>query len=163
MTMAYHIIREMSGSDLEEVSTISEACGFFTWKKEDYKSELLRVESLMLVAEKVHVREKGRSNIDGFLHARLITPEAELLNIAVKEHFRKKGVGSLLLKGLISRCCAKKIENIWLEVRESNEAAIKFYFSKGFKEVGKRNSYYKNPVENALLMSYVCAALKDDA
>lgn len=163
MRTAIHLIREMLESDLDEVSKISEDCGFFTWKKVDYEGELSRAESFTLVAERENVRETGKQYIDGFLLARLITPDVELLNIAVKENCRKSGVGTLLLAEFINKCYEKEIVNIWLEVRESNDAAIKFYFSRGFKTVGKRNSYYKNPVEDALLMSYRFDALKDDA
>lgn len=153
MTMNLHIVREMYNADLDEVFGISEACGFFTWKREDYKRELVRTDSVTLVAVSESKDNKEDYGIDGFLIARLITPEAELLNIAVRDYCRKNGVGTLLFQEFMNECERKKIESVWLEVRESNTAAISFYLSKGFKKAGKRTSYYNNPVEDAILMS----------
>lgn len=153
MAIDVHIIREMSDSDLDEAFEISENCGFSTWRKEDYQRELAKPESIMLVAEKRYKDGADSLHIEGFLLSRLITPEAELLNIAVKEKCRRSGVGSMLFEHFMNECLRKEIENVWLEVRESNRAAINFYLSKGFKKVGKRTSYYNNPVEDAILMT----------
>lgn len=71
--------------------------------------------------------------------------EAELLNLAVRPEARRRGVGRALLALLAGR-------KVWLEVRASNEAAIRFYESQGFRVCGRRKGYYRNPDEDAVLM-----------
>jgi ribosomal protein S18 acetylase RimI-like enzyme len=77
--------------------------------------------------------------------------EIEILNIAVKKTHRRKGVASALLEKLKEHVSDKKIH---LEVRESNLGAISFYERKGFKITGLRKNFYRNPTENALLMTF---------
>jgi ribosomal-protein-alanine N-acetyltransferase len=71
--------------------------------------------------------------------------EAELLNLAVRPEARRRGLGRALLALLAGR-------KVWLEVRESNQAAIRFYESQGFRVYGRRRQYYRQPVEDAVLM-----------
>ncbi|MGC8759450.1 MAG: GNAT family N-acetyltransferase [Bryobacteraceae bacterium] len=71
--------------------------------------------------------------------------EAELLNLAVHPEARRRGLGRALLALLAGR-------KVWLEVRESNQAAIRFYESQGFRVYGRRRQYYRRPVEDAVLM-----------
>lgn len=72
----------------------------------------------------------------------------DIISIAVKESYRRAGVGSELLKSVL----ATKTE-LFLEVRESNTQAISFYKKYGFKSVGSRKKYYPDG-ENAIIMSY---------
>ena len=90
----------------------------------------------------------------GFLIFSPIKPEAHLLSIAVIETQQYKGIGSLLLKSMISQCKAMGINQVFLEVRASNEKAIGFYQKYGFKKDAIRENYYSGDIpEDALLMS----------
>ena len=80
------------------------------------------------------------------------TLAAEVYNIAVKEREQGKGNGQSLLNAFVDRCREREVCSIWLEVRESNRQAIDFYIRNGFENVQKRPNFYKNPVENAVLM-----------
>lgn len=72
----------------------------------------------------------------------------DIVSIAVKESYRRAGVGGELLKSAL----ATKTE-LFLEVRESNAQAILFYKKYGFKSIGNRKKYYPDG-ENAIIMSY---------
>lgn len=72
----------------------------------------------------------------------------DIVSIAVKESYRRAGVGGELLKSAL----ATKTE-LFLEVRETNAQAISFYKKYGFKSVGNRKKYYPDG-ENAIIMSY---------
>jgi ribosomal-protein-alanine N-acetyltransferase len=72
--------------------------------------------------------------------------EVELLNLAVAEKARRQGVGRALVEAMTGK-------RIWLEVRVSNERAIRFYESLGFVRRGLRRNYYRDPVEDAVVMS----------
>lgn len=73
----------------------------------------------------------------------------ELVKIAVKKTSREKGFGNKLLAGIIE----KLSKNIFLEVRITNEKAIKLYEKNGFKKINVRKNYYKDTGEDAVIMS----------
>ena len=74
----------------------------------------------------------------------------EILVIGVDEAERRKGIGGMILDKLLS--IASPGENVFLEVRDSNEDAKKLYEKKGFAEVARRRNYYKDPAEDAVIM-----------
>ncbi len=81
-----------------------------------------------------------------------LPPEAELCDIATAPCFRKKGAADSLLAAFIGGEHTKEIGNIYLEVRQSNTAAISLYEKYGFGKIGIRKNYYSAPREDALLM-----------
>lgn len=74
----------------------------------------------------------------------------EILLIGVSPEERRKGIGRMITDELLS--WANRGENIFLEVREGNTAARKLYESAGFAEIARRKRYYKDPVEDAVIM-----------
>jgi ribosomal-protein-alanine acetyltransferase len=95
----------------------------------------------------------SQTEVSGFLIVRQAADEMEILNLAVGQDYRRRGVASALLKAMLvhaRECAAKKI---FLEVRESNAAAISFYKRFGFNAAGYRANYYKNPDESALILA----------
>ncbi len=74
--------------------------------------------------------------------------EIEILNLAVAPDFRRLGIASLLLEGLLANSAS-----FFLEVRESNAAAQALYRKFGFVVIGRRPDYYENPMESALVMN----------
>lgn len=79
---------------------------------------------------------------------------AEITNIAVLKEYRNKKVGFKLVNQMISDLIDLDISEIFLEVRENNIGAISLYKKAGFKIIGKREKYYTNPIENALIMKF---------
>jgi [ribosomal protein S18]-alanine N-acetyltransferase len=65
---------------------------------------------------------------------------------------RRKGIGQMLLTGVIERFISKACECIWLEVRSSNSAAVQFYENNGFNRSAIRRNFYSDPVEDAFVM-----------
>ena len=89
--------------------------------------------------------------VAGFLVSRtLVEGETELLNLAVTPEFRRQGVARKLVKSLL----AESPGVVYLEVRESNRAARKFYDHMGFQEVSSRPGYYRDPSEAAIVMKF---------
>ncbi len=85
----------------------------------------------------------------GFVVTRAVAAgEYEILNIAVRPEFRRRGVA----RALIDAVGAESSGVLYLEVRESNESARLFYRAAGFAEVGRRPKYYRNPEEAAIVM-----------
>lgn len=76
----------------------------------------------------------------------------EILNVAVDPEMRRLGIARKMIRLLVGYAAECKIDSILLEVRQSNDPARILYGSLGFKAVGVRKNYYKNPIENAILM-----------
>jgi ribosomal-protein-alanine N-acetyltransferase len=133
-------------NDLEEVYEIEVLTNPSPWSIDNFKSSF-EVGHHGLVC-------KEDNKMLGFLIFSPIKPEAHLLSIAVIETQQYKGIGSLLLKSMISQCNAMGINQVFLEVRASNEKAIGFYQKYGFKKDAIRENYYSGDIpEDALLMS----------
>ena len=91
-------------------------------------------------------------DIAGFISGRRVRDEAEILNLAVKPPSRRQGVGKALVQALLEVFSAEGVVQVFLEVRESNAAAITIYRGLGFRQIGKRERYYRDPVEAALVL-----------
>jgi ribosomal-protein-alanine N-acetyltransferase len=79
--------------------------------------------------------------------ARLTSGECELENIAVAPGLRRKGAGTQLIQSLIAAARERGAHSIFLEVRESNNAARALYEKCGFANTGRRPRYYSSPEE----------------
>jgi [ribosomal protein S18]-alanine N-acetyltransferase len=89
--------------------------------------------------------------VAGFLVARQVAEgEFEVLNLAVDPAWRRQGVA----RRLFENWAAVHSGTVYLEVRESNTPAIKFYNSIGFQSVGRRPEYYDYPPEAAVVMRF---------
>ena len=91
--------------------------------------------------------------IAGFLILSTVAGEAEILEVAVSENMRRCGIASELMDEISDWCIKNGIERILLEVRVSNFPARAYYKKYDFAEDGVRKNYYRNPVEDAVLMS----------
>ena len=89
----------------------------------------------------------------GFAVLRCTGDEGELLQIAVDKAHRRRGIASMLMDTVLSLSELRKLETVYLEVRESNEAAKSMYGKYGFNEIGRRVGYYIKPVEDSLTMA----------
>jgi [ribosomal protein S18]-alanine N-acetyltransferase len=90
------------------------------------------------------------NDIIGFTNYLIAYEKSEIVNIVVKYDFRKNGVGNQMLNYVIEDIIKHKCENITLEVRKSNSAALKLYKNNGFIEKAIRKNYYKE--EDGILM-----------
>lgn len=95
---------------------------------------------------------KQNEEIYGFAGFRTIFEEMEIMNIVTKKDKRNQGFASNMLSYILRYAYEHEMEKINLEVNEHNLPAIKLYKTYGFKEVGRRNKYYKDG--DAILMTY---------
>ena len=91
--------------------------------------------------------------LEGYIGVQNIAGEAFITDLAVKKEYRRRGVGNALLQRAMEYCRASKLGKISLEVRKSNNAAVKLYSAVGFKTVGERKNFYSFPREDALIMA----------
>ena len=147
------VIEPMGEHDLLEVVEIEETTGLSQWGWEAYRAELEKPEAVMLVARRtVPEGETGR-RLSGYIASRINADELHINNIGVWPEARRRGVGGALLGAaleLAARCGA--FEAV-LEVRVGNIAAQAMYERLGFEVVGVRKNYYKEPAEDAKIMT----------
>jgi len=94
-----------------------------------------------------------RNYITGFVGFWVMGDEAHITSIAVREAYRRQGIGEMLLVAAIGRAAELRARIITLEVRASNIAAQNLYSRYGFTQVGVRRGYYTDNREDALVMS----------
>ena len=138
-------IREMQIDDLENVLAIEKENFSVPWDANGFFSFMIREGTAFLVAE-----ENGK--ILGYAGLISAADEGDITNVSVSKTRRQKGIGNSLLEGLLDKARSFELKKIFLEVRASNEAAIRLYEKKSFQQVGVRKGYYTEPVEDALLM-----------
>ncbi len=90
---------------------------------------------------------------DGFIVARRVASELEILNFAVRPDVRKRGIGASLLGATLAWGETFQAEKAFLEVRASNLAALRFYERNRFEVTGRRPRYYSAPIEDALVLA----------
>ncbi|WP_029186858.1 ribosomal protein S18-alanine N-acetyltransferase [Streptococcus suis] len=104
------------------------------------------VSSMASQDEDYYLAYEGQELV-GFLAVQTVLDEMEILQIAVKIDFQRLGIASQLMAAVMDW-----EGDIFLEVRESNRAAQALYTRQLFTKIGKRKDYYRNPVEDAVLM-----------
>jgi ribosomal-protein-alanine N-acetyltransferase len=88
--------------------------------------------------------------VAGFVLSRTAGGETEILNLAVNPDLRLRGIGRALVEHVLERITGP----VFLEVRQSNTAARKFYQVLGFQQVGARPEYYSDPRESAIVLKF---------
>ncbi len=144
-------IFRMAMRDITDVHRISEECFPSPWSLNAIQDELLNDMAYYLVL-------RGETSVKGFAGSWLVFDECQITNIAVEENSRRQGVAESLLNKLKEDMIKKDMSVIFLEVRESNTPARKFYEKMGFQYTGKRKGFYQDG-EDACLMSLF---LKED-
>ncbi len=149
-------ICDVDAIHIHDLIQIADATNLSPWSANCYLDELKNTDSIMLRLV------SGDNTIIGFIVGRIIDGgeiearcDAEIYNIAVVETERHNGRGQSLLDAFLTACESRAVVNIWLEVRESNSTAIRFYERNGFVRVQTRKHFYSDPREHALLMRLV--------
>lgn len=139
-------IRPMTMTDCNQVAEIEAASFSMPWSLRAFTDTVEKPNFRYLVAE-----EAGE--ILGYCGFLYVLDEAEIPNVCVKASARRQGVGRKMLEVLITEAKTLGIAVLYLEVRESNEAAKALYASLGFLPNSIRKNFYEQPQENAVLMS----------
>lgn len=140
------LLRAMEPPDARPCAWIDAASQFASW------NEVLFLESFQPGYHAWVLEEAGK--VIGFMVFCHVLDEASLLNIAIAEHCRRRGLARRLLEHGLAECRARDATVVHLEVRQSNSAAIRLYEHFGFETVGYRKDYYplKKGREAARLM-----------
>ena len=139
-------IRKMATSDVPAVLAIlQESPEAAAWSQESLL-QLASADAAAWIAELNGVPV-------GFLFGRIAADEFEILNMAVQKAHRRRGIGSKLLESALEFSRIAGCSRAYLEVRASNAPAIALYTRHGFTQCGRRTQYYRDPSEDAVLLS----------
>lgn len=138
-------IRRAAAEDAPAIAGAERVCFTDPWSEGALLETLQDETSLGLLAEM-----SGR--LAGYLLARTIAGEAEILSVAVLPEARRRGIGRALLEAGLRSLAARAATDVYLEVRESNEGARRLYLASGFRPVGLRPGYYSRPRESAFVL-----------
>jgi ribosomal-protein-alanine N-acetyltransferase len=147
------LIDQMSEHDLLEVVEIEETCGLSQWGWDAYRTELEKPEAIMLVARAPGPEVLNGRGVAGYVAARLGADEAHVNNIGIRAEVRRLGLGGVLLGLALDLAERGGAREAVLEVRAGNLPAQALYRRFGFEVVGERRRYYREPVEDALVMT----------
>ena len=140
------ILRACSVNNLTRLMGIEKQCFDNPWTTNMLVSEILNPNTHFLCLWK-------KDEMIGYISIWIVMDTANINNFAIDKPFQKKGYGSYLLQKSIAALKSENIREVTLEVRASNESALKLYRSNGFEIIGKSKEYYKKPTEDAYIMS----------
>jgi ribosomal-protein-alanine N-acetyltransferase len=139
-------IRPVTPRHIEQMVAIEKLSFSDPWSREMFRSELE-------VGGGTYARGAERDGrLLGYLLAVVVADEAHLGNLAVHPAARRSGIGQMLLDDLLREGRRLGVTRITLEVRETNEIARNFYRENDFIDVAIRKNYYRNPIEDAIVM-----------
>ncbi len=142
-------IRTMVHDDLVVVSDIERRSYEFPWSHGVFRDCLLAGYGCIVV-------DRG-DLVVGYGILSMAAGEAHILNLCVDSNYQQLGYGERLLDEVLMRARGAEINEIFLEVRPSNESAISLYQKKGFRQVAYRPAYYqaRKGREDAAVLSKV--------
>ncbi len=131
--------------DVDGVYFVEASCFRVPWSADSIRYDLCDNQDAVYVAALFGGR------VIGFSGMHTVIDEGHIMNMAVLEEYRKRGIGQKLMETLFS-LAPETVSTYTLEVRRSNEAAMRLYKRLGFYGVGYRRGYYTHPDEDALVM-----------
>ena len=148
-------VRLMTAADLPDVWKLEQECFSDAWSMKLLADALANDYDHFWVAER---REEDApcsappNRFCGYANLRVLAGEGEIERIVVDPAMRRRGVGRKLMEAMAAFASGEGVGDMTLEVRAGNTAARKLYESFGFAEEGRRKDYYRNPMEDALIL-----------
>ena len=142
----YSIARLSEDDNLDEVAALEAASFTNPWSRETLARELRNHDVV-----RVYVLRAG-DQLVGFCGCWLVADELHINTLAVRSELRRRGHATRLLRFVLAEAAAGGARHATLEVRRSNEAALKLYARFGFEVRGTRPNYYTHPAEDALIL-----------
>lgn len=128
--------------NVKDILKIENACFSTPWSEQGIAESIENENTFLYIAT-------VDNEVAGYMGVQIFSGEGYVTNVATLPKFRRKGIA----KALINEVLKNEMEFLTLEVRESNTPAINLYKSLNFVEVGKRPRFYREPTEDAVLMT----------
>lgn len=138
----YELMKECH---VPQIAALEQVCFSDPWSEKSIASELTNPLSVWVAAV-------DGNTLVGYVGSQAVLGEADMMNIAVSPVYRRQGIAASLVEHLVRELANGGNHSLSLEVRESNTAAICLYHKLGFRQVGFRPGYYRNPKEGARIL-----------
>lgn len=134
-------IEALTSDDARHLPALHAEDFFRPWSEDEFETLIEQDPVFGFAAWQVGNRQQHPA---GFVLARSVAGEAEILTIVVARTFRRIGLGRDLMEAVLRELHAHRAETLFLEVDETNIAALTLYQRLGFREVARRKAYYEN-------------------
>ena len=135
----------MTVDHVAQVAALEAICFHDPWSEKSVASELTNPLSLWLVA-------LDGDRVAGYVGSQSVLGESDMMNVAVHPDYRRQGIAENLCLDLVEALKEKGNHCLTLEVRASNDPAKALYEKLGFRQIGLRKNYYRNPREDACIL-----------
>lgn len=135
-------IKLATKENIADILKVEQECFSTPWTEQGISESIDDANTYMYVAF-------VDNDIAGYMGVQIFSGEGYVTNVATMPKYRRQGIA----RALINEVLKNEMEFLTLEVRESNTPAINLYSSLGFVEVGKRPRFYREPTEDAILMT----------
>jgi len=139
--MEYEIVKATI-DDVADIKKIEDICFSVPWSEKSIE------ESLKNPCSHFYIAKDGNSAL-GYIGIQIFSGEGYVTNVATLPEYRKQGIA----QALVNRALENEMEFLTLEVRKGNTPAISLYKKLGFTDVGVRPKFYREPTEDAILMT----------
>ena len=145
------VVREAASRDLGDLVALDDTAKPVPWGKDAIAGFIGRVPGVFVLCPSNGAGASLGAPV-GFVIARWLGDECEIMSIGVHPLYRRQGLGRMLMDAVRRTALAHGKSSWILEVREHNMAALSLYESCGFVKVGQRPGYYLDTGEDAILM-----------
>ncbi len=129
--------------DAIKMAKIEQNCFSTPWSREMIERDITGAQSRFWCAKE--------EDVVGHIGITFAADTADITTVAVLPDFRRRGIAAMLLDTALDFCKSNGIRELFLEVRQSNTAAISLYEKNGFEKISVRKNYYKQPCEDAVI------------
>jgi [ribosomal protein S18]-alanine N-acetyltransferase len=142
-----------TAEDAPALAALESECHTHPWTEQQFREEVgYGPPGGVLVVRSPASSVAGWRGIGAYCVYRLIVGEMQILNLAVAPFWRRRGIARWLLLFAMSQAARSGAVRALLEVREGNTEARALYAEMGFRILGRRRDYYREPVENAVVL-----------
>ena len=139
------MIQKMNATHVPQIAQLEKLCFSDPWSENSIGAELnSRLSDWLVVTE--------GEQVVAYVGAQTVIDSSDMMNIAVHPDFRRRGIAEMLVAALEEQLRQRGSQMLLLEVRDSNAPAIALYEKLGFRQVGLRKNYYRNPKEDARIL-----------
>lgn len=144
-------LARLSVGDIPELQRLENEIQLAFWGHDNYRKFLLEYPEYF-GCKAVAETDGRQSKLAGFLLARCVFENLEILKLGVLPEYHRQGIGTKLMEAAYAEGIQRGCSRCFLEVRKSNVGAQEFYLRQEFRIAGTRVNYYTDPVEDAWIM-----------
>jgi ribosomal-protein-alanine N-acetyltransferase len=144
-------LARLTVDDVPSLMPLEDQVQLAFWGAENYR-RFLEEYPEYFGCKAVLMDQTGQERLVGFVLARSIYENLEILKLGVLPGCQRQGIGTQLMETAYAEGIRRGCSRCFLEVRKSNQNAIQFYYDQNFRIAGSRLNYYTDPVEDAWIM-----------